>query len=97
MKATADILEELTSLRRADAAAREASVPFAEVMRRAAAAPAHLYTKKIPATPLRLLGSPSADGAAEATSSPATTLSTRMSSSMSAISAAMSKLKMSPL
>ena len=40
MKATADILEELTSLRRADAAAREASVPFAEVMRRAAAAPA---------------------------------------------------------
>ena len=32
MKATADILEELTSLRRADAAAREASVPFAEVM-----------------------------------------------------------------
>ena len=36
-------------------------------------------------------------GAAEATSSPATTLSTRISSSISAISAAISKLKISPL
>ena len=34
-----DILEELTALRRRDAAQREAEVPFAEMMRRAKAAP----------------------------------------------------------
>ena len=37
-----DILKELTDARRADAAAREAAVPFAEMMRRAEAAPAPL-------------------------------------------------------
>lgn len=35
-----DILEELTEARRADAAMREAEVPFGEMMRRASAAPA---------------------------------------------------------
>ncbi len=40
MKPSNDILEELSALRRADAEAREASVPLAEMMRRAADAPA---------------------------------------------------------
>ena len=40
MKPSNDILEELSALRRADAEAREASVPLAERMRRAADAPA---------------------------------------------------------
>ena len=40
MKPSNDILEELSALRRADAKAREASVPLAEMMRRAADAPA---------------------------------------------------------
>ena len=39
MKPSNDILEELSALRRADAKAREASVPLAEMMRRAADAP----------------------------------------------------------
>ena len=40
MKPSNDILEELSALRRADAEVREASVPLAEMMRRAADAPA---------------------------------------------------------
>ena len=40
MKPANDILEELSALRRADAKARETSVPLAEMMRRAADAPA---------------------------------------------------------
>lgn len=40
MKPANDILEELSALRRADAKEREASVPLAEMMRRAADAPA---------------------------------------------------------
>lgn len=40
MKKQNDILEELSALRRTDAEEREAAVPFGEMMRRAAAAPA---------------------------------------------------------
>ena len=40
MKPSNDILEDLSALRRADAEARAASVPLAEMMRRAAGAPA---------------------------------------------------------
>ena len=57
-----------------------------------AMAPAHLYRKKIPATPRRL---PSWPFGAEATSSAPTTCSTVMFS-MDAMSFAMSKFMMSP-